>query len=172
MYLDVHEFWKAILQEVVDPETETVLISSYGLYAGISDTGENTALRYNFNRPHQMILDQSNAGKRIIMLISESDPMECVQGCQHCKEKTEKRDDRLQAHVAHWPNISWHLTRDHHLKAILIKKSDGRVVGFSGGRNFTTSEWTDVSFRLSEEDAKELLIYLVGKIQTKAGKLN
>tara|TARA_Y100000034_G_scaffold122952_1_gene169084 strand:+ start:328 stop:846 length:519 start_codon:yes stop_codon:yes gene_type:complete len=172
MYLDVNEYWKEVLREVRDPETASVLFSSYGIYAGISHTGDNTAKMYGFTQTHQKILDESNNGKKIIFLLSESDPVICKPDCPDCIAASKKRDDRMMAHTATWPEVSWNLTRDHHLKAVIIRKKDGTLTGFSGGRNFTTSEWRDVSFRLTEDDAKTLLVYLIDVIKTKSKKLN
>ena len=172
MFFDADKFWKEVLYEVTDPLTESVLISSYGLYAGISDTGVNTDEKWNFDKTRQEILNQSNSGTKVVFLLSESDPIACTPDCEHCTAKNEKRDRRTQQHVQYWPAVSWHLTRDHHLKAVIIKKTDGRVIAYTGGRNFTGSNWRDLSIRLRDDDAKELLVYLIAVIKDKSLKLN
>ena len=168
MFFDADAFWMTVLKEASGDEVETIIISSYGLYAGISDTGENTAERYGFKNLQQRILDLSNAGKRVVFLLSESDPIECCPDCPHCKAKNDKRDARMLAHIKHWPNVTWRMTQSSHLKAMLLKRKNGTVSGFTGGRNFTGSNWDDVSLRLSYEDAKVLFVKVMDNIKHKS----
>ena len=156
------EYWDAILWEASQEDTETIMISTYGMYAGISDTGENTAAKYSFDRRPQ----------KVIFLLSESDPIICTPDCEHCIAKSKKRDARNNAHFDHWPNVSWFLTQSHHLKAFIVKKKDGRVLGYTGGRNFSSSSWRDVSVELSEGDATALMKYLIFVIKTHSVKLS
>jgi hypothetical protein len=166
------EYWDTVLWEASQEDTETIMISTYGMYAGISDTGENTAAKYSFDRRPQKILGLSNKGKNVIFLLSESDPIICTPDCEHCIAKSKKRDARNNAHFDAWPNVSWFLTQSHHLKAFLVKKKDGRVLGYTGGRNFSSSSWRDVSVELSEDDATALMKYLIFVIKTHAVKLS
>tara|TARA_R110000803_G_scaffold92457_2_gene159947 strand:- start:56 stop:580 length:525 start_codon:yes stop_codon:yes gene_type:complete len=172
MIIDSDKYWKTILREARAEDTETIMISTYGMYAGISETGENTAAKYNFDRDQQHILDLSNAGKKVIFLLSESDPIICTPDCEHCIAKAKKRDARNNAHFDAWPNVSWFLTQSHHLKAFLVKKKDGRVLGYTGGRNFSSSSWRDVSVELSEDDATALMKYLIFAIKAYSVKLS
>ena len=168
MFFDAEQFWTEVLREASAEQTDTIVISSYGLYAGISDTGENTAARYGFNNLQQKILDLSNADKKIVFLLSESDPIECCPACPHCKAKNDKRDNRTLAHLAHWPKVTWRMTTNSHLKSVLIKKKNGTIVGYTGGRNFSGSDWDDISLRLDYEDAKELFIRVMENIKSKS----
>ena len=168
MFFDAEQFWTEVLREASAEQTDTIVISSYGLYAGISDTGENTAARYGFNNLQQKILDLSNADKKIVFLLSESDPIECCPACPHCKAKNDKRDNRTLAYLAHWPKVTWRMTTNSHLKSVLIKKKNGTIVGYTGGRNFSGSDWDDISLRLDYEDAKELFIRVMENIKSKS----
>jgi len=172
MITNTDEYWDAILWEASQEDTKTIMISTYGMYAGVSDTGENTAAKYSFDRRPQRILDLSNKGKKVIFLLSESDPIICTPGCEHCIAKSKKRDARNNAHFEAWPNVAWFMTQNHHLKAFIVQKKDGRIVGYTGGRNFSSSSWRDVSVALSEDDAANLMKHLLFIIKTYAVKLN
>lgn len=168
MFFDADQFWTEVLREASNDQVETVIITSYGLYAGISGTGENTAARYGFRNLQQKILDLSNSGKKVVFLLSESEPTECCPGCPHCKVKNDKRDTRTAAHIAHWPKVLWRVTTNSHLKSVLLVRTNGTVTGYTGGRNFTGSGWDDVSLRLSYEDAKEVFSRVMENIKNKS----
>ncbi len=170
LYFDREKFWKRILGLAQSDDVESMIISSYGMYAGISDTGENTAERYNFDKTIQQILDVSKH-KKVVFLLSDTEAQPCMPGCVHCIAKNQKKTRRNEAHINHWPNVSWFITQDHHLKTILFKKKDGTVLGFSGGRNFSNSDWEDVSFELPEDASRELLSHVISLIKTKSVKV-
>lgn len=168
LYFDHEKFWQDVLFEIQKTDTDMVLVSSYGLYAGISDTGVNTDQKYHFDSVLQKILNESLNVRKFVFLLSESEFFECTPNCPHCKEKQEKKENRSFAHARHWPKISWHMTVGHHLKAVIVVKKDKSLVAWTGGRNFTSSNWQDLSLRLNDEDAQELLRHITFLIKEKS----
>lgn len=172
IYLNSQEFWNDVLNEIKDEKTKSVLISSYGMYVGISETGENTAKKYNFDTTLQKILNEADNDKKLTVLISHNENSPCKPGCIHCVEKNSKSWARLIAHIENWSNVEWHITNEHHLKAVIIHKESGELIGFSGGRNFTNSNWRDASFRLDQGDTQILNDYLLQVIKEKSVFVN
>ena len=168
LYFDDKKFWADVLEEIEKPDTATVCISSFGVYAGISDTGENTAEKWKMDQTLQRILNSSTRLKKFAVLFSEAETTECTPDCAHCKAKQAKRDRRLQQHIAHWPQVSWFMTSEHHLKAVIVTKDDGRLVAWTGGRNFTTSNWADCSIKVVDEDAALLKEHVVKLMKEKS----
>lgn len=172
LYFDDKKFWADVLEEVEKPDTESLIISSFGCYVGISDKGVNTQQQYGFDLTMQRILNNSTHLKKLVVLFSEAEPNSCTPDCPHCAAKQEKRDNRMEQHVKHWPSVSWYATSAHHLKAVIVTKTDKRLVAWTGGRNFTTSNWTDCSFRLGDEDAQSLKDHVLELVRTKSVPLS
>jgi len=168
LYFDHNEYWRAVLEEIKDPETQSVIISSFGVYAGINEHGESMQEKYGYESLMSDILDQSNRLQKFVVLLSEADLIECTPGCKHCKEKYEKTQKRTFAHTERWKNVSWYLTTQHHLKAVIVVKKDKSLVTWSGGRNFTASGWSDLSFKLPQEDGMDLLRHIMKLIREKS----
>lgn len=172
LYFDNSLFWHDVLTEMEKPDTETVILSSFGIYAGINETGDNTAQKYGFDDTNQRILNLSEKVKKFIVLFSEADINPCTPGCLHCKAKLVKRDMRTAEHIKRWPKVAWFMTKDHHLKAVIIVKNDKRLIAWTGGRNFSTSTWTDCSLQVFNKDAEELKDYVLQLIKQKSVRLN
>ena len=141
-----------------------ITIVTYGLYAGITQNGDNVADRYQ-NDVHDLLeaIDKNmdkvrDASVNIIVGLPEYYP--CRLQCPDCLEKYKGQLIRMVKTAKHWPRFNWVFKKACHMKAFVFKKGSIYVGGVTGGRNLSSSSWEDLSFTLSTEEANELDITL------------
>lgn len=155
--------------KLIDNTPDRIFISTFGIYAGIPDTG------YADIPKTREILDriQSNNIKTSI-LVGYSDYFSCngrSSICTSCEIKYIKSMMRLMQHANHYTQFSWKMTTKLHLKCNIFIK-DSVIKCITGGRNFTNSDWCDVSLLIdnSIDNTKILQQYINGN--SKATMIN
>jgi hypothetical protein len=161
MFLD-NGMHSQFLLECVEEGPQNVLFSSYGLYAGITYDDRNTN---DFGDQYvtdtmkilNALQDIAKNGSKVRFLVGVSSYMSCKgkMPCADCEKKYVRSLIRLMNHVDRFPEINWKITTDLHMKAYLFFYKN-KAKGVSGGRNFTDSNWSDVTFELSNNQIKNL----------------
>jgi hypothetical protein len=161
MFLD-NSTHSQFLLECVEENPQNVLFSSYGLYAGITyDDRDTNDFGDQYITDTMKILNAlqniAKNGSKVRFLVGVSSYMSCKgkMACVDCEKKYARSLIRLMNHVDRFPEINWKITTDFHMKAYLFFYKD-KVKGVSGGRNFTDSDWSDVTFELGNDQIKNL----------------
>lgn len=127
------EYWNFVLKYA--QQTKTIRIATFGFYAGLDKQGW-------FNNYVRKVLDcRVPIFDLLIGLIPAN---ECTPGCPECVERNKISFQRLLLHVGKARDeygINVKVTSQFHAKLVVMDK-----IAITGGRNFTGSGWTDLSF--------------------------
>ena len=147
-----------------------VQISTFGIYAGILDTGKDMhEIGGKYASQTHFFLDKLHEQEnlRVHILVGVSQYRSCKDKgkthCQDCYVTYGKQFSRLLKHAEKWPKIEWRFADELHLKCTIFSHGDEervtnrRILG--GGRNLTDSDWADISFELPSEMTPELQGY-------------
>lgn len=155
------------LNECVESKPDLVFISTFGAYAGISETGQDTTKWKNskYKAKVRPFIDKLNElkqeGASVKILVGLSNFSPCTKiGCVDCEDKHLRGLIRLCSHADAFSNIDWRFTTNFHLKSYLFFYEDGSVKGITGGRNMTGSTWDDASIILDSNDILLLFKHL------------
>lgn len=158
MFLESAEHSQYLFDRVAE-KPERILISSFGIYAGITYSGQDTTTWGDKYRLATRDLMEIMRGiKSVYMLIGVA-PYKGCKGdkyCQDCEIQYAKSLLRLAYHAELFPEFKWKISTDLHLKCAIFSYPKGtvpRIRGVAGGRNFTDSSWADVTFELTESKA-------------------
>jgi len=161
MFLD-NSTHSQFLLECVGEDPQNVLFSSCGLYAGITYDDRNTN---DFGDEYitdtmkilNALRDIAKNGSKVRFLVGVPSHMSCKgkTPCVDCEKKYVRSLIRLMNHVDRFPEIDWKIITDFHMKAYLFFYKD-KAKGVSGGRNFTDSDWSGVTFELNNNQIKNL----------------
>lgn len=156
---DDHVRW---LSDRIDEKPKSVIITSFGLYAGISYTGNDmTQIEWKFRSKTRDLMEKMRSVPDVKLLIGVPKYKSCKGriACVNCEGEYCKTFIRLLHHVDHFPEFKWKMATDIHMKAcIFIYGNECR--GISGGRNFTDSSWFDCTFELSDRNIKTILRHI------------
>lgn len=136
--------------------SDTILISTFGLYVGVLDNGEAIGLR-TYNRAFDW-LESIRDSHKVHIIVGIPSIMYCDEDkkCEDCLKKHVSYCDRLACSAQYWPEFDWRFTHDHHAKYFCFIKSNRVVGAIAGSRNLGDSNWEEVSFVVEREQAKLL----------------
>lgn len=154
------------LFECVNKRPEHVIIASFGIYAGISWEGQDTTQwGENYRLATRDLLELMRPLPDVKLLIGVGEYKSCTREkfgrCLDCEVKYVQSLFRLLAHSELFPEFQWRFSIRVHLKAALFTYKNG-VRGVAGGRNFSDSNWDDVTFSLDKPNVMQLLKHLGG----------
>lgn len=152
------------LFDCVMDDPEHIFITSFGIYAGMTYDGRDTTQWGNdYRLATRDLLEAMKSVDTVQLLIGISNFDSCkgkFTPCIHCEQKYVKQLLRLLNHAELFPEFEWRLTTELHLKCTLffydIDCSPELAKGVAGGRNFTNSNWADVTCELAPEHIREL----------------
>lgn len=159
MFITTEDTYEQLYKWLKDKPT-TVQISTFGIYAGILDSGKDiheVGGKYS-SQTHDLI-DSLNEKTKVQVLVGVAPYRSCKDKgkvhCQDCYEAYGKNITRILMHARRWPNIDWRFRSELHLKCTIFNWEGGTPKGtiikqeiLGGGRNLTDSDWADVSFNL------------------------
>lgn len=151
------------LYKWLEEKPAVVQISTFGIYAGILDTGKDMhEVGGKYTSQTHKLLDKLHSieGLTVHILVGVSQYKSCKDKgkthCEDCYVTYGKQFTRLLKHVEKWPNFKWRFGEELHLKCTIFSYGDDegnlshrRVLG--GGRNLTDSDWADITFELPDE---------------------
>jgi len=171
MFLE-HADHSSYLLDCVDAKPTTVFIASFGIYAGISYSGQDTTEwgpKYQLATRDMMELmreiPKRDKKNKVYILIGIAPYKSCNNGkCLDCERKYAQGLVRLSHHVNAFPEFKWRANTELHLKSSLFFYSGKKgPKGVAGGRNFSDSGWADVTFTLTQSNIYELFKHLMSK---------
>ena len=161
-----HANHSRFLFDRVAEDPERVLISSFGIYAGITYAGQDTTQwGEKYRLATRDLLETMRGIPDVRMLIGVAQYRGCKgeQYCKHCELQYAKGLLRLVYHAELFPEFQWRISTELHLKCAIfyynISHPEGKkliIKGVAGGRNFTDSDWADVTFELTKVQSLEL----------------
>jgi len=163
------------LVDRIDDCPDEVLITTYGIWAGILPDGRDATKVFNYKKPMgtRRVLDALVTVPNVTMVVSYPTYCSCKGKsayCRFCEEKFVSQLIRMYNHALLYQKFNWYIVKECHLKANLFVK-DGDFSGTAGGRNFTESEWLDVTFELTPADASKLYKYVKASVMPTARPL-
>ncbi len=151
-----------LLREI-EKSPDSVFISTFGVYLGITYDGSDTSeWGHKYVCNSRAVADALKSIKDVKILVGLSNYISCKgkNRCLDCEAQYSKGLIRLMNHVEFFPEFSWRMMCDLHLKCFLFGFG-GRFSGAAGGRNFTGSNWRDLTFSLSEDDCLTVREYVL-----------
>jgi hypothetical protein len=156
---DDHVRW---LSDRIDENPKSAIITSFGLYAGISYAGHDmTQIDWKFRSKTRDLMEKMRSVPDVKFLIGVPKYKSCKgrRACVDCEAEYCKIFIRLSNHVDHFPEFKWKMATDIHMKACIFIYGN-ECKGISGGRNFTDSSWFDCTFELSDRNIKTILKHI------------
>ena len=140
------EYFKAVIENA--KESSSVLISSFGLWAGIMSNGYQT--KYPCASRDALEIIQNN---NIYFIVGRPQYIPCDKDkCPHCLEKWKEQCGRIHTTLQGF-GIKYRISDTYHAKYCLFKNGTSIV----GGMNFTTSNWTDYMFVSKDKELHKQL---------------
>lgn len=144
------------LNQLIDAGPDKVLISSFGIYAGLQANGmdvhpkEESQIRKILEKLRPI---------NTYLLVGIPDYRSCrgFTKCMHCERKFVKGILRTYELSTLYPKFSWKISRAHHSKAFISIKN-GLIQAVVGGRNLTDSDWNDMSLLVSGDEILPIFI--------------
>ena len=161
------------IHELIDKKPNKIKILSYGIYGGITYTGDDTKEWGQYYHLHiRDILDRLVVVPNVEMIIGIAPYKSCKgkQQCVDCEKQYCKNLLRIISHAEYFDKLVWKLSSDLHMRANLFEY-DNQSVCVVSGRNFTDSPWEDFSIKLIDGDCDEIKRY-IDKLSSAAMTIN
>ncbi len=164
MFLD-NDAHYGFMQECIKMNPKKTVMSTYGIYAGVLfDTRDTTKFgdKSKYGLYTRDILDELVNFDDVSILVGISTYKSCKPNnarCIDCETNYAKQLIRIVNHAETFPSIKWKMTNELHLKCSLFFYDDMTPLGVAGGRNFTNSDWADITFELAEKQIETLNEY-------------
>lgn len=159
MFITPEEHSQYHFERVADKPT-TVIVSSFGIYCGITYSGQDTTQWGDKYRLATRDLMEAMRGiPDVRMLIGVANYKSCrnKEPCVDCEKQYVQQLLRLVFHAELFPEFQWRVTTELHLKCSIFlypDRPDHKIQGIAGGRNFTDSKWADITFELTSDQIK------------------
>lgn len=154
------------LDDCVAAKPKTVAIASFGLYAGVLADGRDT---HTWGPKYQSrtrdFLESLRSVPSVKILVGLGDFRSCRGPVNRCRDCERKYALDLMRHMNHrevFPEFSWRVSFQLHLKCALFTYPNSTVRGLAGGRNLTNSVWADVSVELDSPDLLVMAKHFAG----------
>lgn len=157
LFLEHTDHSKFLFDRVAEVPDHTI-ISSFGIYAGITYNGNDTTeWGEKYRLATRDLLETMRKLPDVKMLIGVADYRSCKNKdyCRDCEINYAKGLLRLAFHAELFPEFKWRVSTQLHLKCALFFYGN-EIKGVAGGRNFTDSNWADVTIELNDEYCREL----------------
>jgi hypothetical protein len=154
----------SFLQEAIAKKPSSVLIASYGLYAGVLPDGRDTNdWGPRFKSQTRDILESLRGVKDVRILIGLYEYKSCKVKvpCSNCERKYALDLIRHLNHAEKFKEFQWRVAIASHIKCILFDYKDTKL-GVAGSRNFTDSSWEDISVTLDVDGVNQLEAHVNG----------
>lgn len=147
------------LVDRVAESPDKVFISTFGMYLGITYDGrDSTQWGDEFQLATRKLAESMRTISDVNVLVGVANYRSCKGKitCLDCEKQYVRTLLRHVNHAEMFPEFNWRMTTNLHLKSFMFYYPDDRVVGVTGGRNFTDSDWTDVTFVIGQDQISEI----------------
>ncbi|MEO5366021.1 MAG: hypothetical protein H7831_06650 [Magnetococcus sp. WYHC-3] len=161
LYISNQEHTK-YLWDCIKAKPNRIIITTFGIYAGITWNGSDTTTwgsKYRMDTRELLEAVRNIPQVDIIVGLSEYRSCKDKIPCRDCEKQFIKQLFRLLGHAECFPTFKWHMGSNIHTKYCLFFYDKKAPRGLAGGRNFTDSDWADISFPLSVQHINKLDTY-------------
>lgn len=157
---------------VLPNKPQAAFISSFGLYAGISHTGQDTTLINEKYRSQTRDFLERLRGIHTRIIIGVSEYKSCkgkYVPCYDCEKNYIYQVIRLLNHAELFGEFQWKVASQLHSKCTLLAYDENgniKLEGVAGGRNLNDSGWADITFQLDHVSAVSLYKYMAKLYQS------
>lgn len=164
MFFTLEDHFKYVDSEI-DKQPISVNIATFGVYCGVLHTGydlHKSGGKYT-SRTRTALDKMLSAGAKVRILTGITEYKSCkgVEKCLHCESLYIKSLFRLLEHATFFPSIKWRVNFHLHTKYTIFQHRDS-ISGILGGRNFTDSDWEDVTVVAQPSDIPRLVVHFKG----------
>jgi len=142
------------LDDLVQRKPKAVLITSFGIYAGIASDGRDiTSFGEKYRSKTRDFLESLRSISDVRILIGVATYKSCKnnQFCYDCEKSYLYQLIRLINHRNYFPDFKWKVINNSHLKCVLFFYDNNEILGVVGGRNLNDSSWVDASFKAGND---------------------
>lgn len=134
------------IDDCIKASPKEVVISTFGIWAGFKFDGQSVS--DNIMPYTRTVLDKLRSVPKVRVLVSTSSYTSCrgFAPCMDCELKYFQSMLRLLSHVEAYNCFEWRHASDTHLKLMIFIYSNNVKAAVIGGRNFTNSQWADLTF--------------------------
>jgi hypothetical protein len=145
------------IQTAIDLKPSKVFISTFGIYLGITYDGRDTTEwgpEYAIRTRELAESMRSLPDVNIMVGLQNYRSCKGKISCIDCEKQYVRGLIRLMNHAELFPEFTWKMTTDLHLKCALFfyTKPKPDTLGVTGGRNFTDSSWEDATFTMAPSE--------------------
>lgn len=165
MFIQNSDHYK-FLDDCIDANPDHVMISTFGIYAGLTYDGrDSTEWGDGYSLETRDLITKLQKLDNVRFLVGVANYSSCKNKlqCLDCEKQYVRSLFRLIFHVEKFPEFEWRITTELHLKCSLFfydQDCNPKLAkGVAGGRNFTNSSWPDVTFELNKAQISELHDY-------------
>jgi len=148
-----------LINQCINEQPSKIVITSFGLYGGITYTGDDTKpWGQHYHLHTRDYLDKLNNFTDVDIIIGSAPYKSCKGNleCLHCEKQYCKNLLRIINHAEFFSNIKWKISFDLHIRANLFYFEKGTKCIMSG-RNLTDSPWIDFSVLLVDSDCNSII---------------
>jgi len=146
------------LVECVAKKPDRVFISTFGMYLGITYDGRDTTQwGPEYALATRDLAEKMRSLSDVNILVGIANYRSCKNKitCMDCEKQYVRTLLRHVNHAEMFPEFNWRMTTELHLKSFLFYYGEEKT-GVTGGRNFTDSDWTDVSIVVGPEQIAKI----------------
>lgn len=162
IFYDIEKHYQYLISEV-GKNPKSVIITSYGIYAGITQDGrDSTEWGDKFHLYSRDFLDIIAAIRDVRIIIGLPDYRSCKgsKSCEDCEVSYVASLIKIYNHAEKFPRFKWRISTSSHLKSVLFIHEDTgpkpNITGVIGGRNLNDSTWFDASYTIDGEKSIDL----------------
>lgn len=146
------------LTDCVTKDPDRVFISTFGMYLGITYDGRDTTeWGEEYALATRDLAESMRSLPDVNILVGVANYRSCKNKitCIDCEKQYVRTLLRHVNHAELFPEFTWKMTTDLHLKSFLFYWGEDKI-GVTGGRNFTDSDWTDVSVVITADQISQI----------------
>jgi hypothetical protein len=162
IFYDIKEHYKYLISEV-GKNPKSVIITSYGIYAGITQDGrDSTEWGDKYHLYSRDLFDSISDIQDVRIIIGVPDYRSCKgsKPCEDCEISYVASLIKIYNHAEKFSGFKWRISTSSHLKSVLFIHDDAgakpKISGVIGGRNLNDSTWFDASYTIDGERAMDL----------------
>lgn len=165
---DIKQHYNYLIAEVAK-KPRSVIIMSYGIYAGITQDGrDSTEWGDKYHLYSRDFLESLADVPDVRVVIGLPDFKSCKGKlpCEDCEVNYVASLIKTYNHAEKFSSFKWRISTASHLKCALFifedETSDTTITGVIGGRNLNDSTWIDASYTIDGKNAINLCKKVLG----------
>jgi len=173
IFYDVEQHYSHLIAEAAK-KPKSVIITSYGIYAGITQDGrDSTEWGEKYHLYSRDFLESLTDVPEVRIIIGLPDYRSCKgrSKCEDCETNYIASLIKIYNHADKFAQYKWRMSTASHIKCALFINDAAdaassttyrlKVSGVIGGRNLNDSMWTDTSYTIEGQIAGDLCVKVI-----------